>query len=486
MVPPSVKYQNISHPRGVDRRRHRVELRPSRPQRPHRQPGLLDDADGPRRHGASVWVGAVVRPLEARWAVRISLPPGRSAMDVDILTMAPQVLPGMMYWWTNSAVEVARTASSTTTATTPATGTPHSWPMLDGPDFSWYRNRTFGADMFLMEPQRDYIGFYDFGRHHGLAPDGRPVPGAGAEVLHLGLRSRGRYWDLLLSDSEQTYCEIQRGRLPTQGVTEPIPPMSVRLLDARRGSRSTRPRASAALENDLVVSVNPDGEKAAIGPPAERRAAQGFARRGLRRRWVDRDVDGRAAAARACRPSTGSNWQGQACRRREGDRRRRPSLMDWTSLRVQGRGLDEALQAVRRGQGQPGGAVQGGRAQPVRWPGRTTSITRSACTRRSSRWIRATPARCGRWRRSSSVAGRLDKAEERIREGACSDGRWNRGCSCCWAGHWSISRQADEAVDTFMNAGRYEPNRRNGLIGADFGVSQGRPVRRGRRAGGPV
>ena len=217
------------------------------------------DDDG----GASIWVGRGVRPVGSRWAVRISLKPDRAALDLEIHTMGPRVLGGMMYWWTNAAVEVTeeseffyfgRYADSLNAA--------HSWPIVGGKDYRWVRNREVSADMFLMEPERDYIGFYDHTRNHGLVQlaDRREAPGQ--KYFTWGFDQRGRYWDLVFSDSEQTYVEIQRGRRPTQHSAG-----TIAALAHETWCETWTPLAGSegfsAAQNDLMLSVAPGDDDSA-------------------------------------------------------------------------------------------------------------------------------------------------------------------------------------------------------------------------------
>ncbi|MHC4718004.1 MAG: DUF5107 domain-containing protein, partial [Planctomycetota bacterium] len=212
---------------------------------------------------ASVWVGSALRPIESRWALRISLAPDRAALDLDINTMGPPVLPGMMYWWSNAGVDVTRHSKFFYFGLrADAMHSRHGWPICDGLDFRWYWNRYTEADMFLMEPQRDYLGFYDFERHHGLAQTADRFEAPGQKYFTWGTAQQGQYWDLMFSDTEQTYVEIQRGRLPTQAVTEPIDPMT------RESWRETwmpirGTEGFDATESDLVLSVEPVDESAA-------------------------------------------------------------------------------------------------------------------------------------------------------------------------------------------------------------------------------
>ena len=254
MVPPSLKFQNVAV-RGAwlaggielnfGHRGHTVHtVSPV-------SWAMRRDPDG----GASVWVGSVSRPLESRWAVRIGLKPDRAAMDLEVHAAGPPVLPGMMYWWSNAGVDVtAQSRFYYFGLYANAMHSRHSWPVTDGLDYTWYRNRFIGSDMFLVDAQRDYLGFYDFGRQHGLAQTADRFQAPGQKYFTWGNDMRGRYWDAMFSDTGQTYCEIQRGRHPTQGTTEALPPM------ARESWKETwipigNTQGFSATESDLVLSV---------------------------------------------------------------------------------------------------------------------------------------------------------------------------------------------------------------------------------------
>jgi tetratricopeptide (TPR) repeat protein len=209
---------------------------------------------------AGVWVGADVRPIGSRWAVFIGLRPGRAALDMGIRTMAPLALPGLMYWWTNAGVEVTdqsrffyfgRYANSV--------HFDHAWPMTDGLDYSWYRNRIIGADMFLMECGRNYLGFFDYDRRHGLAQVADRHQAPGQKYFTWGTDMRGRFWDRVFSDSEQTYCEIQRGRMPTQKAAERMPALTSESW-CETWMPLTGVEGLSATENDLILVVSPADE----------------------------------------------------------------------------------------------------------------------------------------------------------------------------------------------------------------------------------
>ncbi len=363
MVSPTVKYQNISM-RGAwiaggiewnyGHRGHNVStVTPV-------SWTTRQESDG----SVSVFVGATVRPSEARWSVRYNLQPGRSALDIRILTMAPQVLPGLMYWWSNSAVEVTDQSRFYYFGHKANGHALHSWPMTDGLDYRWYRNRVFGSDMFLSEAQRDYLGFYDFGRHHGLAQIACRYLAPGQKYFTWGCDSRGKFWDLLLSDSEQSYCEIQRGRLETQGMTEPHPPMSV------DGWTETwlpinKTEGFSGLQNDLVVSVTTEGESAATvrllrAVVRHDLRAEALGGEGLIDSWTIEQINpGEPAVHRV------ELGKGQTCKRVRVTGPDGAVVMDWTEFEYKDEDFTSQHKPYDEIDCQPGRAVYRGSAPAV-------------------------------------------------------------------------------------------------------------------------
>ena len=212
-------------------------------------------ADG----SSCVWVGAVVMPTESRWALRITLRPDRAVLDLEIHTMAPPILPGLVYWWSNAAVEITdgsafyyfgKHANDLQRR--------HSWPFSEGLDLRWYRNRSSGSDMFLLDCDRDYMAFYDFTHDAGVADIADRFAAPGQKYFTWGNSPGALYWDLLLSDTPgHAYAEIQRGRNATQGDADSIPPMTEDSWD-EHWLPLHRTRGFSATQNDLVLSVAKD------------------------------------------------------------------------------------------------------------------------------------------------------------------------------------------------------------------------------------
>ncbi len=211
------------------------------------------EADGT----ASLWIGSLTMPIESRWSVKISLTPERAAMDTEIHYQGPDALPGLYYWWTNTAVAVGPESRFYYFG---KRASYHSWPICDGVDMSYYRNRFLSGDMFLMECERDYMGFYDFDRHHGVACTADRFQAMGQKYFTWGNHGLGRYWDTLLNDDGQPYCEVQRGRHSTQQVNDYIDPMTEDVW-AESWAPLNQTQGFSAMENDFVLSVVNEGTR---------------------------------------------------------------------------------------------------------------------------------------------------------------------------------------------------------------------------------
>lgn len=470
MVSPSVKYQNISH-RGAwiaggielnfGHRGHNVTTVSPISWHTRTEP------DG----SVSVYVGATVRPLDARWSVRYNLQPGRSVIDMNILTMAPQVLPGLMYWWSNSAVEVGEQSRFYYFGHQGHGGGLHSWPVTGGLDYQWYRNRVYGGDMFLGDPQRDYMGFYDFERHHGLAQIANRFLAPGQKYFTWGCDARGKVWDLLLSDSEQSYCEIQRGRLETQGVTEPIPPMSTDGW-AESWMPINKTEGFGGLENDLVVSVtleeakggNGQGQGAAVVRllsvvPRHDLKVQAFHDEQLLDDWTIEQINpGLPAVQRVVLA------KGQVCNRVKVTGPDNQLLMDWTEFQYKDE--DWARQYKTYDDDKAGMEerfIEAERRRFESWPyffGHALPLYEKI--------LAQDPGHMGALRSMAEIdiwQGQFAKAEERIRKALA---RRSRDAGLQMLLGWALIYQNRpvEAVGAFMTASRYEADRKNGVCGA--------------------
>ncbi len=463
MVPPSIKYQNVSN-RGAwiaggiefnfGHRGHTCHtVNPV-------SWAMRTDSDG----GASVWVGTTIRPTGSRWALRIRLRPGRAAMDLDVHVMGPPLLPSMMYWWSNAGVEVTRQSRFFYYGLyANALHFQHGWPVCDGLDFSWWRNRLLEADMFLMDAQRDYLGFYDYGRHHGLAQTADVHEAPGQKYFTWGTHEQGQYWDSMFSDTGQTYCEIQRGRLPTQGTTERLPPMA-----CQRWTETWIPLAGTegftATESGLVLSVEHEADGAACIRLAavEARTAltlEAFAGRKRLGRWPVKAVAPDDPFTRRVKLPPDARCDRVRVRDAAGD-----ALLDWTEFHYNSDDwFRDSIGHIELNQG-PADEMfaEAERRRFLSWPGGLDE-----CRGHYRQILEQDPGHTGVLVALAEVefyVGRYERAGEHLRKALQ---RRPREPECLTLLGWTALKldRDGEAVRAFADAARCESARRTALVG---------------------
>jgi len=415
---------------------------------------------------ACVWIGSLLEPIESRWAVRIQLKPERAALDLQIRTMGPQTLPGMMYWWTNAGVEVTKDSRFYFFGRyADAMHCQHSWPVRDGLDFSWWRNRYLEADMFLRDTERDYLGFYDFRRHHGLAQVADRHQAPGQKYFTWGNHLQGRYWDRMFSDTRQTYCEIQRGRFATQAMIEPLPAMAVETWwESWIPIRGTE--GFSATDSGLVLSVTPEGAGRAcirlLGvEPRSDLQLEAHSGRELLGRWrIDHVSPERMFTQRVgLKPS-------QRCDRVRITDAAGAVLMDWQEYRFS---QDDWFRAADPHQHRLDKAQSDDElfhaAERLRWA--TWPVPRGYLHQAQEELLKRDPGHPGLLRALAEqdlFAGRHERAVEHLRKALRRD---RRKAELLVLLGWALLRsgQGEQAASCFAQAGCHEQARRNALVG---------------------
>ena len=162
-----------------------------------------------------------------RWAVGLTLHPGRSYLEAKFRIINRTPLPASMLCFSNVAVKVNDTYQvifppSTQHVTYHAKRDFTTWPIATtrfnntdftaGVDVSWYKNHHNSTSMFAWNYQDDFFGgirSWPQRRHDG---DRRSQRRARQEIFHLGQRAqRPRQEDTLLTDSDGPYIELMVG-----------------------------------------------------------------------------------------------------------------------------------------------------------------------------------------------------------------------------------------------------------------------------------
>ncbi|MBM3747972.1 MAG: DUF5107 domain-containing protein, partial [Acidobacteria bacterium] len=183
---------------------------------------LEENADGSK----TVWVGELELRHRLRWALGLTLRPGKSYLETTVRIMNRTPVVNTILAWANVAVH---TNENYQVIFPPRTqfGTHHSkrefirWPVADsfyggsdfrgGVDVSWYKNHTFSNSIFAWNYEDDFLAGYDHGKQAGTmsVSDHHVVPGK--KLWTWGNGPGGRLWDNILSDEDGPYIELMVG-----------------------------------------------------------------------------------------------------------------------------------------------------------------------------------------------------------------------------------------------------------------------------------
>ena len=181
---------------------------------------VIENEDG----SATCWVGALEHTTRIKWLVGIRLAPGRSCIETDVRIFNRTPLRGRMYFWENSAVY----APEDLTLVYPARhallaggGELVTYPVTqEGRDISLYRNHPSANDTFTLGVKESFFGAWYPSWDSGAVGIGDPRETPGKKFFTWGTAESGLVWADILSDACGPYCEVQGGRLTTQGIWE--------------------------------------------------------------------------------------------------------------------------------------------------------------------------------------------------------------------------------------------------------------------------
>ncbi len=180
------------------------------------------NADGSK----TVWVGELELRDRMRWAVGVTLHPGKSYLEASFRMVNRTSLPTSMLCFSNVAVSVNDTYQiifppSTQYVTFHTKNSFTTWPIATtkfagtdftaGVDVSWYKNHSNSTSMFAWNYQDDFFAGYDHGKNAGIMSiaDHNVVPGK--KFFTWGNSPAGHAEDTLLTDSDGPYIELMSG-----------------------------------------------------------------------------------------------------------------------------------------------------------------------------------------------------------------------------------------------------------------------------------
>jgi tetratricopeptide (TPR) repeat protein len=183
----------------------------------------VENADG----SASLLIGNVEKNFRTGWQVRLTLHPGRTYLDEEIVLYNPTDGIHPYYFWNNTAFP---NRPGTRFVFPMTLGTDHdgksffTWPIHEGRDLTWLRNYEEPTSIFAYRSVFDFFGAYDAERDYGIVQvsDHRRLPGKKAWTW--GQADSGLVSQSVLTDEDGPYIEVQSGPLPTQADFAPLAP----------------------------------------------------------------------------------------------------------------------------------------------------------------------------------------------------------------------------------------------------------------------
>jgi tetratricopeptide (TPR) repeat protein len=183
---------------------------------------ITENPDGSR----TVWVGETEWRQRMRWAVGVTLRPGRSYVEAEVRMTNRTPLAHSMLYFSNPAVHANESYQvlfppDVDWATFHAKIDFAPWPLARGPfvgrdfppgtDLSLWKNHPYPISFFVYRSALDFLGGYDHGRGAGVVhvADHDTMPGK--KFWTWGNGPDGRMWDHILSDEDGPYIELMTG-----------------------------------------------------------------------------------------------------------------------------------------------------------------------------------------------------------------------------------------------------------------------------------
>ncbi len=163
---------------------------------------------------ATVWTGEHERSFGMRWAVGVTLHPGRSWVETRVRLENPTSFAHSMYYWATAAVRATpnyQAVIPTEVVTTHYDLEFCRWPLHQGRDISIWKNIPAHTSYFAWRCREDYFGGWSPEERAGMVhwADHRVV--CGKKLWSFGCSPAGRIWEKILSDGDLPYFEPQAG-----------------------------------------------------------------------------------------------------------------------------------------------------------------------------------------------------------------------------------------------------------------------------------
>lgn len=174
--------------------------------------------------GAWIAVGNICRVSRMEWWVKLVLEPDQRRLRERIWLHNRTPLPQRFWFWNNAAVPATEDLHLVYPARKVQIGGKIlDYPVHDGLDLSWYKNREAAGDIFTLDVTEGFFGCHYVDSDFGMVNVADPWEVAGRKFFTWGTCDEGMIWVNHLTDSDGQYVEIQSGRFETQSIWEFLP-----------------------------------------------------------------------------------------------------------------------------------------------------------------------------------------------------------------------------------------------------------------------
>ncbi len=185
---------------------------------------LVENSDGSK----TIWVGETEFRHRMRWAIGVTLYPGKSYMEISGRIINSTQNKNSFLYWSNVATHANKDyqiifPESTDFGVMHAKNSFCHWPVTheayngrehykNGIDASWWKNNDDLISIFVYDLKDGFIAGYDHGKDAGTMLVGNPNIVKGGKFFLWGPGAYGKKWDSeILTESDGAYLELMVG-----------------------------------------------------------------------------------------------------------------------------------------------------------------------------------------------------------------------------------------------------------------------------------
>ena len=183
---------------------------------------LVENPDGSK----TIWVGEIERRHRMKWAIGLTLYPGKSIIEVTVKLFNRTPFAHSILYWANVAVHTNENYQiifppGTEYATFHGKNQFSQWPVShqfynsvdysEGVDVSWWKNQPAPTSFFAWNYEDDFFAGYDHGKKAGVAYVANHHLAPGKKLWTWGTGDQGKRWEKILTENDGPYIELMAG-----------------------------------------------------------------------------------------------------------------------------------------------------------------------------------------------------------------------------------------------------------------------------------